>query len=409
MKKKLVVLLTFASVIFIILVLEKVVSELKVSLPKVKLQNYSATINSGDSLYQIFSSLNFSKQEINNVITEFEKIFDTKKIKVGDNYTITYSTDNKLIKFEYIPNVINSYIVEKISGTNYSSYHLKHNLEEKIVLISGKIEKTLWDSITSLNLSGEVVLNFADIFAWQIDFLTETRTNDKFKIILKQYFLKGKKYKDGEILAAYYNGSFTKEHYGILFVDDDGTRGYYDLNGNSLSKTFLRAPLNYRRISSFFTYKRFHPILRYFRPHLGIDYVAPTGTPVVTIGDGKIIFVGWKNGFGKTVVIKHNNVYTTSYGHLSKFKKGIYVGRKVKQGDVIGYVGSTGLSTGPHLDFRIQQNGRYVNFLTLNFPSSRSVSKQKMVEFNKQKNSLLSYFNSINEEIFEIKDFYKKF
>ncbi|MFQ3675240.1 MAG: peptidoglycan DD-metalloendopeptidase family protein [Endomicrobiia bacterium] len=406
--KKLVVLLTIAGVIFVVLVLEKIVSEIKIfSKQKPVYLTYSENIKKGDSLYQIFSSLNFSKQETVQVITEFEKVFDTKKVKVGDSYTITYSTDNKFKKFTYSPDIINTYIVEKIDETNYVSKHLQQQVDEKIVMITGRIEKTLWDSIISLGLSGEVVLNFADIFSWQIDFLTETRPNDQFKIILKQYFIKGKKYKDGEILAAYYNGNFTKEHFGILFVDNTGKKGYYDLNGNSLTKEFLKAPLNYRRISSFFTKKRFHPILRYFRPHLGIDYSAPAGTPVVTIGNGRVIFAGWKGGFGKTVIIKHNSIYTTTYGHLSRFQKGISVGKQVRQGEVIGYVGSTGLSTGPHLDFRIQQNGKYVNFLTLKFPPSKSLTREQMEDFNKQKNVLLNYLTNVKEESFEIKDFSK--
>ncbi len=358
-----------------------------------------------ETLYNIFRNNNISHQEIYKISTELNKIFNTKNCKAGDEYKIIFSSDNIFLSFEYKPDILNSYIVKKIDNNNYISQHFQEQLTEKIVTFSTNLESSLYYSMVKNNISSEVVLKFADIFSWQIDFLTEPRNGDVFGLIWKQYYLKDKLYLDGEILAAYYKGSYSGKHYGIFFEDKTGYKDYFDLEGNSLRKEFLRAPLNYRRISSHFATKRFHPILRYFRPHLGIDYAAPTGTPVVSIGNGKIIFVGWKGGFGKTIVIRHNNVYTTTYGHLSKFHKGIAIGKTVRQGDVIGYVGSTGLATGPHLDFRIQKNGQYINFLTLKFPASKSVDKNSMPEFYKQRDYFLAQFEEMKKGLSDLKSF----
>jgi len=164
---------------------------------------------------------------------------------------------------------------------------------------------------------------------------------------------------------------------------------YYDAEGNSLQRVFLKSPLNYRRISSYFSRRRFHPILKIYRPHYGVDYAAPTGTPVVTIGDGRVVYAGWKGGLGRYVEIRHNNVYTSCYGHLSRFAKGIRRGARVRQGQVIGYVGATGLATGPHLDFRVKRFGSYVNPLTVDYPRAEPLPEDKKDEFFARRDSIL--------------------
>jgi murein DD-endopeptidase MepM/ murein hydrolase activator NlpD len=172
-----------------------------------------------------------------------------------------------------------------------------------------------------------------------------------------------------------------KEYLAFGFRDEDGKMEYYDYDGNSVRRVFLKSPLNFRRISSYFSNRRFHPILKVYRPHLGIDYAAPTGTPIVSIGDGRVAYVGWKGGFGKYVEIRHNNVYTTCYGHLSRYGKGVRKGARVSQGQVIGYVGATGLATGPHLDFRVKKFGSYVNPLRIEYPKGDPIREDAKMEY----------------------------
>jgi len=230
-------------------------------------------------------------------------------------------------------------------------------------------------------LDSELINRFADIFAWEIDFFTDPRKGDTFELIWERYLSsEGKILMEGKILAAQYINT-KKTYTAILFKDEKNYYDYYTPEGNSLRRSFLRSPLNYTRISSRFSYSRLHPILRIYRPHLGIDYAAPIGTPVSTVADGTVTFVGWKGGFGRFIEIEHRQGITSSYGHLSGYAKGMKKGKEVKQGQVIGYVGSTGLSTGPHLDFRITKNGRYVDFLKEEFPTASSIEPIHSDEF----------------------------
>jgi murein DD-endopeptidase MepM/ murein hydrolase activator NlpD len=220
------------------------------------------------------------------------------------------------------------------------------------------------------------VLQFADIFAWTVDFLTECRRGDRFRLLYVQETGNGAT----DVLAAAYAQRDTT-HIGLSLPREDGGTDYYTPTGTNLRKAFLRSPLNYRRISSRFSYSRYHPILKIRRPHLGVDYAAPTGTPVVSVADGKVSFAGWKGGYGRYVKIKHTGGCYTAYGHLSRFARGVRKGARVSQGQVIGYVGSTGLSTGPHLDYRVQMQGRYVDPLRMDVPPAPPVDPDRMPEF----------------------------
>lgn len=245
---------------------------------------------------------------------------------------------------------------------------------------SGTITDTLYESCLRAGLPSSLIMELADLFAFDIDFTSDLRVGDTFSVYFEQTVSDGRLVKAGPILAAVMQVS-GRTYQAYYYELPDGYRDYFDEKGQSLRKMFLKAPLSYRRISSTFTYRRFHPVLKIYRPHLGIDYAAPTGTPVSALGDGKVVFKGWKGGFGRYVEIKHNATYKTTYGHLSRFAKGLKVGDRVRQGDVIGYVGSSGLATGPHLDFRFYKNGKPVNFLKTTFPHARSVPKKLMADF----------------------------
>lgn len=232
-----------------------------------------------------------------------------------------------------------------------------------IKVISGRIENNLYSSAVKSGLHPSLILDLADIFSSAIDFTTDLRKGDSFSVVVWKN-PRGTKSSKGIILAARIN--VQDDVYEAFFFQPPGQKGaYYDSEGRSLTRTFLKAPLQYRRISSMFSGRRFHPVLRIYRPHYGIDYAAPTGTPVSAIGAGKVVFMGRKGGFGNFIEIKHNEVYSSSYGHLSRFASGLRVGQYVERGQVIGYVGKTGLATGPHLDFRFYAHGRPINFMAL--------------------------------------------
>jgi len=235
--------------------------------------------------------------------------------------------------------------------------------------------------------------DLSEVFAWTIDFFG-LKKGDNFKVIYEELFIDGKPLSSGNIYGAQFNGSGTSVT-AIPFIQDD-KESFFDPNGISLRKAFLRAPLQFSRISSHFSSARMHPILRIVRPHYGVDYAAPVGTPVHAIGDGRVISATNEGGAGRMVKIQHNSVYATGYLHLSRFGDGISAGKYVKQGDIIGYVGTSGLSTGPHLDFRFYKNGSPVDPLKVEAPSAEPVSEANRNKFEQVKTVTLSLLGTFN-------------
>jgi len=343
---------------------------------------FSGNVRRGDTLYDFLRKSNISSQKSYLILKHLRLVFNPKYCKPGDKLEVQ-KNENGLVLFKYFPRGLKYYVVEEIKPDVFSA-RVEEIPKEKILIgAKGKISSSLYEAMKNEGLNNELIMKFADIFSWEIDFLTDPRKGDEFQLIWERYVDKnGKVLMDGKIVAAQYINR-GKKHTAIHYSDPQGKGGYYTPEGKSLRKAFLRSPLHYRRISSYFSYRRFHPILKIYRPHLGIDYAAPTGTPVSTVADGTVIFVGWRGGYGRCVRIKHPGGYITSYGHLSRFARGIKKGKKVVQGQVIGYVGATGLATGPHLDFRITKNGRYLNFLKLKLPRASSVNSKYLQDFYK--------------------------
>lgn len=341
------------------------------------------SIPKGGTIYSCLIKEGLSNKEVWQITKTLKKVFNVCKCAANDKYEVVKTSEGIFERFKYYSG-LNIYEVNKNSSGELVALGKKISLKKSVLGISGEIKTTLWSAMYEKEVSAETILEFVDIFAWQIDFLTETRRGDTYSLVWEKYTNGEKNKGKSKILIARYCGEETKKHNAVSFKD-----GYYDLKGRSLQKQFLRAPLNYRRISSYFSRRRFHPILRYWRPHLGIDYAAPIGTPVASIGDGTVIFKGRKGGYGRFIKIRHNSVYITTYGHLWRYAKKIRKGTKVKQGQVIGYVGSSGLSTGPHLDFRMIKNGKCVNFLRLKFPSKKKISLNHRAEFNRLKKARL--------------------
>ncbi|MFH0807588.1 MAG: M23 family metallopeptidase [Elusimicrobiota bacterium] len=351
----------------------------------------SGTIQTGDTLKEILMDQEeIIPGETRNLINTLNSNFDIRGIQPGQVYEIYKTTFGTVNRFNYWTNPIEYCSIEKSSS---NIFYCKKNAVSstlEIKTFSGTIQTSLYEAMIKAGNPPELIMKFADIFSWQIDFFSDLRQGDTFKLAYETYKYSNGVVREGKILSASYNGRQIGLHKAVYFESKDKKfTDYFTPEGGSLKKLFLKAPVNFRRISSFFSTKRFHPILRIFRSHLGIDYSAATGTPIVTIGEGTVTFAGWKGGFGKMIIIRHNSTYTTLYGHLSRFGKRISSGARVGQGQVIGYVGSTGLSTGPHLDFRITQNGRFVNFMKLKFPPAANIPKNYIDEFIIQKDHAL--------------------
>jgi len=364
----------------------------------------TGTFARGDSLYSCLNSQGISPTEILVLEKLLNSLFDTRRCYPGDSYEVITSTSGVLEGFNYHLGPLDTYGVKKSTSGELIAFHEKIPLEKRILGLVGRIETSLYESMVQLGQSPELTMRFADIFAWQIDFLTEPRPDDTFKLIWEKFYKEGEEFSDGRILAAQYSGK-EESYTAILFEDPEGRKDYYTIKGESLRKELLHSPLNYRRISSHFSYRRFHPILKYYRPHFGIDYAAPLGTPVVSIGDGVVTYVGWKGDYGRFVKIRHRNGYYSTYGHLSRYGRGIGRGDKVEQGQVVGYVGATGLATGPHLDFRVIRNGKFVNFLKIQIPPADSVKDKYRREFEITKRErlyhlgILSSYRSFPQQI----------
>jgi len=349
----------------------------------------NGNIQAGDTLYESLVREGISAAEILSLQEKVKSVVDFNYLPVGSEYSLKYNPEGKVTEFTYKPNPIDIYCIDIPTSDSEDLKVTKEEVCTEVVRLEGKIEYSLYESMLECADSPHLALQLAEIFAWQIDFLTECREGDTFKILVEKQY-RGDFYRWGKILAAEYEGELLSKHTAILFEDPAGHIDYYTEEGESLRKAFLRAPLNYKYISSYFSKNRLHPILRIWRPHLAIDYAAPTGTPVSTIGGGTVIYAGWKDGYGNYVQIRHPNNYVTGYGHLSRFAKGLKTGQKVNQGEIIGYVGATGLATGPHLDFSISKNGERVDFLKLKLPAASSVDSQYLIQFNEVKNKLLN-------------------
>lgn len=345
-------------------------------------------LKAGDTLYESLIREGVSAVEILDLQEKIKSVVDCNYLPAGTKYSLKYNPEGILEEITYEPNSLDVFHISIPDSDSKDLKVVKEDISQEIVHLEGTIKSSLYESMLECADSPQLALQIAEIFAWQIDFLTECREGDTFSILVEKQH-KGDFYRWGKVVGVQYKGQLLGTHTAILFKDPSGHIDYYDEKGESLRKAFLRAPLRYKYISSYFSKNRFHPILKIWRPHLAIDYAAPTGTPVSTIGDGTIIYVGWNGGYGNYIEVRHPNNYVTGYGHLSRFAKGLKKGQKVKQGEIIGYVGATGLATGPHLDFSITKNGKKIDFLKLKLPSASSVNSQYLTQFKELKSKLL--------------------
>ncbi|MCF6184814.1 MAG: peptidoglycan DD-metalloendopeptidase family protein [Bacteroidales bacterium] len=353
-------------------------------------------IQPNEYLSTIFQKYHISSK-LHTILEKAKDIFDVRKIKSGQKYAVFFPNKDTSKTPDY-------FIYEK-DKTDYLVFNLKDsmnvcertkNVDVKIKEAAGVITSNLWFAMEDAGVNPILANDLSEIFAWTVDFFGLQR-NDKFKMIYEEKFVNDTSIGYGKILAAYF------EHYGdtiyAIPFKQDSIESFYDLDGNSLRKAFLKAPLKFSRISSGFSYARKHPILKIVRPHLGVDYAAPSGTPVHALGDGVVLKAYYTHGGGNFIKIKHNSVYSTGYMHLRGFAKGIHAGVRVQQGQVIGYVGMTGLATGPHLDFRVWKNGKNINPLHVDAPPVEPIKPEFKEGFNKTKKVYKDWLDKIKFKI----------
>ena len=340
------------------------------------------------NLSHILTDHGLSLRDVHNLNEHSKGIFDVRKIRSGQAYAVFYAKDDSLgapryFVYEEDPK---SYIVFHLQG-NGRVTRGQNPVEWRRREVKGQVESSLWVAMQSNNTSPQLAVVLSHIFGWSIDFFG-LQKQDEFRVIYEQEYVDDKPLQNFHVLAAAFRAS-DSTYYAIPFVQDNEEL-YYNEHGNSLEGAFLKAPLDYYRISSRFSNARYHPVLKRYRAHHGVDYAAPTGTPVYAIGSGKVIAKAYQaGGGGNYVKIKHNSVYVSTYMHLSRFAKGLNVGDRVQQKQVIGYVGSTGLSTGPHLDFRVHENGRPINPLTIKSQPKKPINNANRQAFTHLCDSLV--------------------
>lgn len=364
----------------------------KYGLPIADYTTDKGTLKPSQNLSAILEEKGVARETIHVINEHTQGVFDVRTMRAGQPYTFYMSSDStqelKYLVYEHTPTEYvvvdfeNDFRVTK--GTKPTTWRQDQ--------IKGNVASSLWVSLQQQDKSPMLAMIMSDIFGWTIDFF-DLKKDDEYRIIYQQQFVDSIALPNFKISAA----SFKHEdslYYAIPFKQDEEEL-YYNDKGNSLEGAFLKAPLDFYRITSRFTNSRFHPVLKRYRAHHGVDYAAPVGTPVYSIGSGKVISVGWAGGGGNTIKIRHNDTYTTSYMHLSRYAKGLHIGQSVKQKEVIGYVGSTGLSTGPHLDFRVYEHGKPINPLTIKSQPKKPISEANRDTFAIVRDSLIKVLNGI--------------
>ena len=362
-------------------------------IPTDSLAVVTGMIARGESLSDILIDYNISPTTIHHLAEKAKDVFNVRRIHARRNYVVLHARDSAQTAryFIYEPNDT-EYIVYDLQGDLQVTRN-KREIETIERELAGEIRASLYESMLAAGGTAQLVDMFADIYGWRLN-LNHIQPGDKFKLIFEEKQINGKAIGYGKLKGAYFehNG---EPLYGIGFDQGNGT-SYFDQEGKSLKKAFLKEPLEYSRISSRFSKRRFHPVQKRYKPHLGTDFAAPRGTPIRSVGEGVVVESAYSRGNGYYVKIKHNRKYSTQYLHMSRFAKGIRRGTRVTQGQTIGYVGSTGLATGPHLCFRFWENGRQVDILKVKLPAAEPVKKKFMATFSAAREAMMKRLEALD-------------
>ncbi len=346
----------------------------------------SVTVKPGDSLALIFSRLGLSPTSLYNIMSLGKEVSKLKKIRPGQLLKF-HIEDNELLGLNYEMNLTKSLNIS-LEDNKFKAEVIHIELEKVVKHASATINDSLFLSAKKAGLSDNLIMQLVGIYGWDIDFALDIREGDSYTVIYEEQYKNGIKVSDGPIIAAEFVNRNTALR-TVRFTHEDGRVDYYADNGDAMRKAFLRTPVEFARISSRFNLKRKHPILNKIRAHRGVDYAASTGTPIKATGDGTVTHAGRKGGYGRTVILKHGGKYSTVYAHLHRYARGVRSGSRVKQGQIIGYVGKSGLATGPHLHYEFRVHGVHRNPLTVKLPKVESIGKKTLPEFKIKTNPML--------------------
>ena len=349
----------------------------------------SVTVKSGDTLASIFAKKGIPSTTTHKIARLNEQTKRLRYIKPGQEIRLMLDDERQLRKMKYIPDITSTLLIQRGEDQSFSSQIINYQLDAYPVYREGTIESSLFEAAANADIPEDVIMDLVAIFGWDVDFSLDIRKGDRFGIVYEELYKDDVKIRNGRILSAEFVND-GKTYRAVYYTDPKGDSDYFTPDGKSMRKAFLRSPVEFSRISSRFTNKRWHPLLSKWRSHKGVDYAARRGTPVRASGDGKVIFAGTKGGYGRLIVIRHGGRYTTAYGHLHRYARGLRSGKKVKQGQVIGYVGSSGLATGPHLHYEFRVNGVHRNPLTVKLPEAQPVNEAYLSHFEENTQVYLS-------------------
>ncbi|VAW50761.1 Peptidase, M23/M37 family [hydrothermal vent metagenome] len=352
-------------------------------------------VKPGDNLARLFKRANIKPQQLDELMKSGKAVKTLRRIFPKDIIRVLSNNNGVLQALRYDIDHKSYLMVERTSGVLVAKTY-NHIIETRETHASGIIDSSLFLAAQDAGISQNVIMELANIFGWDIDFALDIRKGDNFTVLYEELYRNGEKISDGNILAAEFTNN-NKTYRAVRYTNPQTNRSeYFTADGKSMRKAFLRTPVNFTRISSRFTVNRYHPILHKFRSHKGVDYAAKRGTPIHSAGDGKVIFKGKKGGYGKVMIVQHGTKYTTLYAHLKTYNRKLRVGSKVKQGQTIAYVGSSGLATGPHLHYEFRVNGTHRNPLTVKLPVSSPVPKRYMADFELTTTPVFSQLNLVS-------------
>jgi murein DD-endopeptidase MepM/ murein hydrolase activator NlpD len=372
---------------------ELIICTLEVETPPV--ERLERAIGRNTTLQEIFLDLGFTAREIHDLVQDVKPVYNLNRVRAGHSFVIERTAGGDLQSLRY-PIDDEEYLFVRRDSDQYVATRKKHDFQVVVEEFFGEVNTSLWDTLVSQGEFPQLVVELHQILQWDVDF-TALQPKDSFKLIVEKKYLDGEFVKYGRISAVQF-ASRARTLHAFLFENPKGEISYYDEKGNAVRKAFLKAPFYFDpRVTSRFSHSRYHPILKTRRPHLGVDYGAPTGTPVLASASGTVAFRGRDGGFGLKVKIRHPNGYATSYAHLSRIE--VKRGQEVSQGEQIGRVGATGLATGPHLDYRVQdKNGRFINPQNvLALPSDKPIEKEYVGHFTSVRDKYMQSLESIPE------------
>ena len=354
------------------------------------------TIKRGDSLGSIMHRYDFPASLPHKIVnsTDGENF---KNIRIGRQIEFLLDAESlELLEIHYPYSSLERLVAKIDEDVTVQIEEIDHEITQTTA--SGNITHSLFGAASEAGISDNMIMSLAEIFAWDIDFVRDIQSGDSFKLIYEQHMNGSQLLKEGDIVAAEFTNNDHK-FVAIRHIDKNGDKGYYAPDGSSMRGTFLKSPMKFSRISSGFSNRRFHPILKTWRAHKGVDYAARTGTPIRSVADGKVTYRGTKGGYGRTVVLSHGGKYSTLYAHMSKYNAKVKTGNYVKQGQIIGYVGSSGLATGPHLHYEFRVNGVHQNPLTYKTPKAESLDESELPAFQATVQEQLIALNNIENNI----------